>query len=208
MTRRNWILVLVITGAFVVAGAIVIGGLVVIARQVGQQAKVTPDPTPLSEADKRLLLTAADIERLGGPAAAPGKEEWTAQRQGTGTRFITYLYESSDEPRITIYSRLALLPHENDARRTYKLDTMMMKLSPEGETYVPAPRLLPGGDDRKAWFIWKDREVIGNFFLVREGRFIQSARLTGVALHEPADVEKLLGPMLAESRRRTAAMQR
>lgn len=203
MTRRNWILVLVIAGAVVVAGAIVIGGLVVIGRQIGRQAKVTPDPTPLTEGDKRLLLTAADVERLGGPAVEPGAGEWKAQRQGSGTRFITYFYQSSSEPRISIYSRLALFPREDDARRTYKLDTMMAKLGPEGETKVPAPRLFTEGGDRNAWFIEKDGETIGNFFLVREERFIQSARLTGLTLHEPADVERLLGPMLAESKRRT-----
>jgi hypothetical protein len=206
MTRRNWILVLVLVGAFVVACAIVIGGMVVIGRQIGHQAKVTPDPTLLTAADKRLLLTAADIERLGGPAVDPAAEEWKAQRQGTGTRSITYFYESSSVPRISIYSRFALFPREDDARRMYKMDGMMLMLGPRGESYVPAPRLFPEGGDRGAWFIEKDGEAIGNFFLIRQGRLVQSARLTGLTLHEPSDVEKLLGPMLGESRRRTATM--
>lgn len=72
------------------------------------------------------------------------------------------------------------------------------------ESYVPAPALFPGGGDRSAWFIEKDGDKIGNFFLVREGRFLQSARLTGLTLHEPADVQNLLGPMLTESRHRTS----
>ena len=203
MTRRNGILVLVLSGAFVVACAIIVGGMVLLGRQIGQQAKVTPDPTPLTAADKRLLLTAADIERLGGPAAAAGTEEWKAQRQGTGTRFISYLYDSSSEPHVSIYSRLVILPTPADARRMYKMDMMMAKLGPEGETKIPAPALFPEGGDRNAWFIEKDGETIGNFFLIREGRFIQSARLIGITLHEPADVEKLLGPTLAEPRRRT-----
>jgi hypothetical protein len=85
----------------------------------------------------------------------------------------------------------------------YKMDKVMMKL-PQGDgSYVPAPGLFPGGGERSAWFIEKDGEKIGNFFLIREGRFLHSARLTGLTLRKSADVENLLGPMLTESRRRT-----
>lgn len=105
-----------------------------------------------------------------------------------------------------MYSRLALLQHPAGARQMYQLDKVMLKLGPGGESYVPAPGLFPGGGDRSAWFIEKDGEKIGNFFLIREGRFLQSARLTGLTLHKPADVQNLLGPMLTESRRRTTAI--
>jgi hypothetical protein len=73
---------------------------------------------------------------------------------------------------------------------------------------VPAPGLFPGGGDRSAWFIEKSGEKIGNFFLIREGRFLQSAKLTGLTLHQPADVQNLLGPMLTESSRRSEASRR
>lgn len=196
-------LVLVIAGA-VAATVLVTGGLAMMGSWIGQQAKTAPDQTPLREADKRLLLTAADVARLGGPAVDPGAETWSSLRQGNGSRFILYQYEPKSEPRISIYSRLALLPHSAGARRMYQMDKVMMKLRIEGETYVPAPGLFHAGGDHSAWFIEKDGEKIGNFFLVREGPFLQSARLTGLTLHEPAGVENLLGPMLNESRRRTS----
>ena len=207
MTRRKWVLVLVISGA--VVGVVIIGGLAVMGwRMIVQQAKTAPDQTPLTEADKRLLLTAGDIARLGGPAVDPSAENWSSLRQGNGSRFILYLYEPKSEPRISIYSRLGLLPHPAGARRMYQMDKVMLKLGPGGESYVPAPGLFPGGGDHSAWFIEKDGEKIGNFFLIREGQFLHSAKLTGLTLHEPADIQNLLGPMLTESSRRNEAGSR
>jgi hypothetical protein len=205
MVRRKWVLVLVITGAVILAGVLTIAGLAVIGWRITQQAKTTAEQTPPAEADKRLLLTATDVARLGGPAVAPGAENWSSLRQGNGSRFILYLYEPKSEPRLSIYSRLAVLPDPAGARRMYQMDKVMLKLGPGGETYVPAPELFPEGGDRSAWFLEKDGETIGNFFLIREGQFLQSARLTGFTLHEPADVQNLLGPILTESKRRTSA---
>jgi hypothetical protein len=206
MTRRNWVLVLVIVGAVVIAGVLVIGGLAVIGWRIAQQGKTTPDQTPVTEADKRLVVTAGDVARLGGPAVHPEAEDWSSLRQGNGSRFILYLYEPKSEPRISLYSRVVILPDPAGARQMYQMDKVTMKLGARGESYVPAPELLPeGGSDRSAWFIEKDGEKIGNFFLIREGRFLQSAKLTGLTLHKPADVQDLLAPMLSESSRRTSA---
>ena len=202
MTRRKWVLVLVISGA--VAGVLVIGGLVVMGwRMIAQQAKTAPDQTPLTEADKRLLLTAADLARLGGPVVDSSAENWRSLRQGNGSRFILYVYDPKGEPRVFMYSRLVLLPHPAGARRMYEMDKVMLKLGSGDESYVPAPGLFPGGGDRSAWFIEKGGQKIGNFFLIREGRFLHSAKLTGLTLHEPADVQNLLGRMLTESSRRS-----
>lgn len=63
--------------------------------------------------------------------------------------------------------------------------------------------MFPEGGERSAWFIEKDGKI-GNFFLIREGRFLASVKLNGLTLHDPADVQKLLGPMLDEIRRKTA----
>jgi hypothetical protein len=203
--RRKWVLILVIGGTIVIGGVLAVGGLIVMGPRIAQQAKMVQDETPLAEADKRLLLTAADLVRLGGPAVDPAAENWSSYRQGNGNRFILYLYEPKSELPVSIYSRLVLLPHATGARAMYEMDKALMKLGRAGETYVPAPGLLPGGGDRSAWFIEKDGETIGNFFLIREGQLLHSARLIGVTLHEPADVENLLGPILAELERRRPA---
>jgi len=203
MTRRTKVLVLVIAGAVVIA-AMLIGAVAVVGWQIGRQAKPVPDPTPLTEADKRLLLTAADVARLVGPAVEPGAENWSSLRQGNATRFILYLYQPKDYP-FSMYSRLVVLAHPAGARSMYQADKLMMKLGrPDGVSYVPAPGLFPEGGDRSAWFIEQDGDRIGNFFLIREGRFLQSVKLTGLTLHRPADVRNLLGPMLSEAKRRAS----
>ncbi|HEX7808344.1 MAG TPA: hypothetical protein VF608_06465 [Thermoanaerobaculia bacterium] len=96
-----------------------------------------------------------------------------------------------------------ILPDAASARRMYQMDKITAKLGADGASHVPAPGLL-AGDDRSAWFIEKDGQRIGVFFLIREGRFLTSARLLGITLDTRDDVDKLLGPMLAESRRRTS----
>jgi len=83
----------------------------------------------------------------------PGVENWRSLRQGNGNRFILYLYEPKSEPRISIYSHLALLPHQTGARLMYQMDKFTMKLGSAGESYIPAPGLFPGGGDRSAWFL-------------------------------------------------------
>jgi len=67
--------------------------------------------------------------------------------------------------------------------------------------------LFPEGGDRSAWFIEKDGEKIGNVFLIREGRFLQSVKITGLTLHKPADVDSLLARMLTETRRRASTAE-
>jgi hypothetical protein len=134
MTRRKWVLVFVIVAAVVIVGVLVMGGLAVMGRRIVNQAKTAPNQTPLTEADKRLLLTAADVARLGGPAVEPRAENWRSLRQGNGNRFILYVYEPTSEPRISMYSRLALLPHPAGARRMYQMDKVMMKLGSGGES--------------------------------------------------------------------------
>lgn len=200
VTRRKQLLL--IGGAVLLGLVVVAGGLALFGWQIVQQAKTAPDHTPVTEADKRLLLTAADIvTRLGGPAVEPEAEHWSALRQGTHTRFILYRYEPKNETPIFIYSRLGVFPYPSRARRMYQMDKFMMKLGPGGESYVPAPGLFPEGGERNAWFIEKDGDKIGNFFLIREGRYLASAKLNGLTLHDPADVARLLGPMLDELRR-------
>jgi len=103
---------------------------------------------------------------------------------------------------ISVYSRLALLPHPAGARLMYQMDKVTLKLGSGGESYVPAPGLFPEGGDRSASFIEKDGEKIGNLFLIREGRFLQSVKITGLTLHKAADVRSLLARMLRSVLRR------
>jgi hypothetical protein len=55
MTRWKWVLLLVVAGAAVIASVLVTG--IHVGRRIFQQARTAPDQTPLTEADKRLLLT-------------------------------------------------------------------------------------------------------------------------------------------------------
>jgi hypothetical protein len=141
MTRRKRLLIVVVS--LVVAGAIVVfAGIVVTGvRWIARQAQTGPDPTPPTDADQRLLVTAADIARIGGPAVDPKAENWSSLRQGNGNRFIMYLYEPKGEPSISLYSRLVILPTPADARRMYGLDKVTMKLGSGDESHVPAPGL-------------------------------------------------------------------
>jgi hypothetical protein len=202
MTKRPWALALAITGAVLLAVALVLGSLALVGRMVWQQAKTVRDPAPPTAADKRLLVTAADVAAaFGGPAVDSAAEEWSVLRQGNGSRWILYLYQPKSDP-LFIYSRAALLPNAVQARQMYKMDKLGVNLGSGNDTLVPAPELLPGGGDRSAWYIERGGRRVGNFFLLCNGRILQSVRIRGFTLDKPADVQKLLEPILAEAESR------
>jgi hypothetical protein len=70
---------------------------------------------------------------------------------------------------------------------------------------VGAPHLLrPGGDQQYAGVMVDEAtgKPIGNIFLVRQGRAMFTLSVVGMTLDDAETVDKLLGPPLAEARRR------
>jgi hypothetical protein len=151
--------------------------------------------------ERQLVITAASLGRLG-VELDPKAEKLTSKRSLDGAREIECEYEKDE---VFFVSNAEIHRRARDAKESFTLTIGAWKTGLALGTDAnleEAQTLLAGGDDRYAGYIKNSGEIVGNVFIVRNGRVLHTLLITGHYLDDPDDVRVLIEPLLAESTRR------
>jgi hypothetical protein len=204
MTSGQRKLIFILTG---VAGLVIVGCMGLMfwwtIRNVTHQK-------PITEEEKRLVLTARALEPFGFDGYDPEAEHYTVMRN-FGTRNIHYEYDSSEleTPKAHLYlsCMTEIHPQKLNAVQSFQMQKLALKaglaIAP-GAKLADAPGLLRtlGVEGYAAEL--RNQKPVGNVFLIRQGRAIHVITITNIVFDQPDEVKQLLGPLLAESRRQLA----
>jgi hypothetical protein len=171
--------------------------------------------------ERKLVITTASLSQFGIDGLDPKAEKLTSKRSLDGAREIECEYESGE---MFFVSNAEIHRRPRDAKESFALTIgawktglalgTTAKIEPAPDLIggvVRASGLLPGGeqagdlqqtDDRYAGYIKNDGKIVGNVFLVRNGRVLHSLLISGVYFDDPEDVRTLIAPLIAESTRR------
>lgn len=205
MTRRQRILVFTIAGLMAVAGVATFGYLMYATIRETANPKARPE-------DRKLVVTASDLAPFGVKEIDSTRESFTAQKLIDGTRMIEYSYfdpaGAPDGSAIHLTSSAQVFLNPLSTIQMYKMQQIGLTTgfaAGKERRIVEAPKLLRTGADQQYAAVMVDKATgkpVGNLFLVRQGRAMFSLSVMGITFDDPATVEKLLGPPLAEARRR------
>lgn len=201
MTRRQRVLVFVLAGFFGIAGIATFAWVAV------TQVRGIMKPAPVTDADRRLVVTAADLAPFG-LEFDPRAEAMTVRRQMDGTRILQYDYQPRriDPSNRVFLQSLTFVQNESlTARQMFRMQKIGVRAGlsfGRGKVELAeAPELFRGGDERYVALLQRQRSTVGNLFVIRQGRIVHSVILSGMAIEDPQAVQQLLEPMLAESKR-------
>lgn len=202
--KRRTIVIIVVSAAVVTIGLAF--GAFFAGRAFFHQIK----PKPVTENDRKLVVTAARMHEFGGPEPDPELETLTVQRF-LGTANVEYEYEvpASAEPeqRIYIQSTVMVSMTAAEAMQQHTLGVLALRtgMAASGDVKVePAPQLLTFGDQRYASYLSKGGERIGNLIVVRTGRIVHMLIVSGLYFDDPAEIAALMKPSVDEAKRQFA----
>ncbi|MGN6183338.1 MAG: hypothetical protein ACTHQM_06745 [Thermoanaerobaculia bacterium] len=207
MTKKQRIYV------FAFAGLMLFAGIGAFAYIVYISVKSTLDqaskPAPIE--DRKLVITAADLKSFGLEDVDPEHETFSSTRSVDGTHIVEYAYTApasdGEHSRLYIQSTSQTYSNTLSAMQVFKMQQLAFKggLAIAGETkQESAPELVTVGDGRYAIRMKskKTGEVVGNVFMVRQSRSVLTVIIVGMRFNDSETVSELLGPALAEQRRR------
>lgn len=191
--------------------AAMLGGLVAIAGGVGAFLYLGANglwsrkPT---EDERKLIVTSntlADYVKLDASC-----ETLKAKRNIDGTREIEAEYEPEQcraAEQVSFVSGAEISHSKRDARESFAMTIGAYKTGARigGGTLREVPALLTLGDQHYAAEMHKGGDVVGNLFVVRQGRVVHGLFIAGFAFRERGEVHRLLEPLLQESARRYGA---
>jgi hypothetical protein len=205
MTKKQRILVFTFAGVMALAGI----GVFAYIMYVSINDVIKPKASPAE--DRKLVVTAERLQEFGAGEIVFENEKYHSQKTFDGTRTVEYSYNdhsgSKEGTQLYLSSTAQVFPQSLSTMQMFRVQQLAIKggLSFAGDTTtVPAPALLTAGDDRYAAVLKRKTtgEPVGNLFIVRQGRSMLTVIVIGIKFDDAASVEKLLGPALAEARRR------
>jgi hypothetical protein len=158
---------------------------------------------PPTDAEKKLVVTTAALaDHIGTEARC---EKLGFKRNLDGTREISAEYDSTNcaKDALSFISTAEITSSAREARESFALAVGAYKVGARigGTTVHDAPNLLSGGDQRYSALVRKGDNVVGNVFVVRQGRVVHALFIIGLYFDEPAYAQELLAPVLEESAR-------
>jgi hypothetical protein len=207
MTKQQRVLVFVFAGVMALAGI----GVFVYIMVVSVKGMVAQRKGPPPLEDRKLVVTAQDLQRFGAGEIVAERESFASTKTIDGTHMVEYDYTfpatEEGKSRIYIQSTAQIFAQSLSTMQMFKMQQLALKggLAVAGETtQEPAPSLLTAGDARYAMRL-KSKSTgapVGNVFMVRQGRAMLTVIIVGMSFDDAAKVEELLGPALAEQKRR------
>jgi hypothetical protein len=157
---------------------------------------------PLSEADKRLFLRAADLARYGFEYEnAHSHETFSKTRQLDGAYQLTYEFQTPEGERrpLYIYASVSVARNLSDARLSEGAEKvgLLIGLRAAGAEEREV-RMQPGDDQGRLTLLVKGGKPLGNVFTVREGRKTYFLVMAGLYFEDAEDWKKLVEPKLLQ----------
>ncbi|HEX2120135.1 MAG TPA: hypothetical protein VHL59_00705 [Thermoanaerobaculia bacterium] len=192
-------LVLLIAGAVVGGLVAVAGGIGALIYFGGRGFGVRP---PTAE-EKKLVVTASMLaDRL---KTDPRCETVTFKHNFDGSREIEAEYDSETcgADFLSFNATAEIAPSLRDARQSFALQIGAFKAGARvgGGALHDAPGLLKGGDQRWAGQLKHGTTVVGNAFVLRQGRVVHALFIVGIEFDDAEETTALFAPLLAESER-------
>lgn len=188
-----------------IAGA-VIGGFVAVAGTVGALVYFGArgfGVRPPTEDEKKLVVTASTL--AGYRKTDPKCETLTFKRTLDGSREIEAEYDSTkcDTELLSFTANAEIARSMRDARESFALLIAAYKIGANlgGVTMQQAPALLAAGDQHYAAQLKQGENVVGNVFVVRQGRVVHGLFIVGLTFDDSEQIQELLAPLLEESAR-------
>ena len=198
---------LAIVIASVVAGVLALAAIIV---GVGYIAWSGLKVHPTSEEEKKLVLGAESFAGL--ELSVPREcEKYGTTRLIDGSREVSYELHC---PQADIYVRSTahVAPTQIEARQNFAVAIGTYRaglaISRSKLTIEPRESLVTFGDQRYGALVTSDKKPAGNIFIVRQGRVVHAAMITGVYYDEPETVQGLFAPLLEESKRQFGPKQK
>ena len=157
---------------------------------------------PPTDAEKRLILSAASFEEFG-QKLQPKCQKYTSKLNLDGTREVEFDYDCGEGAPMFLTSGAEIGRNERDSRESFVLAISAYKtgLLIGGGSLEPRHELLTLGDQHYAAQIRKGTNIIGNVFVVRQGRVLHTLVMTGLYFEDPDDIHDLFTPLLEESKK-------
>ncbi|HEX2832091.1 MAG TPA: hypothetical protein VHW00_03700 [Thermoanaerobaculia bacterium] len=206
MTTKQRVYVLVFAGVMLLACVGVFAYIIV----VSVKSTIAQVKAPPPQEDRKLVVTAEDLQRFGAGVIVAEHETFSSTKSIDGTRMVEYEYTfpaTEGKSRIYIQSTAQIFAQSLSTMQMFKMQQLALKggLAVAGETtQEPAPALVNVGDGRFAMRLKskKTGEPVGNVFMIRQGRAMLTVIVVGLTFDDAETVEKLIGPALAEQKRR------
>jgi hypothetical protein len=184
------------------AVVVIAGGVVAIGYFAANGIAAVP-----TDAQKRLVLSSKDFEQYE-IELDPKCGKLEARRNLDRTFDVEYTHDCGDEDVVLISSIAEINPTLRDARQSFVINIGVYKTGVKigsGELH-PRDELLTLGDEHFAGVIHSTAGTpSGNVFLVRQGRVVHTLLVTGLYFDENGDGDRLLAPLIEESRRQYPA---
>lgn len=157
---------------------------------------------PATDAEKRLILSAATFEEFG-QTLEPKCGKTISKLNLDGTREVEFDYDCGEGSAMFLTSGAEIGRNVRDARESFALSIAAYKtgMAIGGGTVDPRPELLTMGDQHYAAVVRSGTNIIGNVFVVRQGRVLHTLVLAGIYFDDPEDIRDLFAPLLEESKK-------
>lgn len=188
--RRVWLIVLLLAGIPLLG----VGGLVAIGVAYSALSK----EAPASAADKKLVLTVADVAPFVRYQPKPGLEKATRTTKIDGSWEVKNVYNDEGKLFMTsIYFHEDSLSSAQNIFSGQELGTKIGYAKGGGNIEeVPKNELFKWGDESHFYLIKKNGKPIGNRFVARKGNNVIYMIMSGVYFNKPKPTHDFLDPVM------------
>jgi hypothetical protein len=160
-------------------------------------------PADMSDAEREIVLTAADFVPYGFPRpTGPEDETWDGWRWFDGSKEIEYNYGTLGEGEPSPFSLYVSVAWENtraDALASYGANILGFKVGSEAASLARL-ELTDACDyaDRCTLLLIAHKEQpVGNQFILQAGRTVYSVQIVGLYFEEPELWHEIIAPKVA-----------
>ncbi|HEY0139322.1 MAG TPA: hypothetical protein VGF48_00425 [Thermoanaerobaculia bacterium] len=194
-------------GIIVVAALVVVAGLVAAAFFAGRAFFKEVKPKPVTEADRKVVVTAERLHEHGGPEPNPDYEKITVQRF-FGSATIQYEYDIpahvEADDKVYIQSSVNVTMSSAEAIQQHTLGVLTLRAgmaAVDGVQVVAAPHLLTFGDQKYSALLKRGDDPVGNLLVVRDGRIVHMLIVSGIYFEDAKAITELMKPPVDEARK-------
>lgn len=155
---------------------------------------------PITDVDKAVPFTAADLARTHGTPVDPALETWSMERLPGGEYDLDYQFDHTDgEPVVLIISSLSRNKDAASARESFVAVKAGLSIgfATEDLQRTERPELCSLGDVCQCDEMVNGGTPVGTVCILRDGANVAMVQIVGALWSEPGEVDQALGPMMA-----------
>lgn len=160
---------------------------------------------PSTAEEKRLVLDSATLQNHLDAKVDPACDRFHTMRNIDSSVHIEVTHQCEGDS-IYFHGRAEIHRGVLEAKQSFAVSVTSMRaglaIAGRGVELERRDGLLTAGEQRYSAIAMRNGEPVGNLFVVRHGRVVQTVILMGVYFDDPAAVRSLLGPMIDAAQKR------